>query len=206
MLGEERPPEALSGYTGFLMNWVATRSRLLFANRLQEKWGYAIHEMPDPINEELCILDPWCFVPSWDGDGSPFERFSVLLERFGTDIAKELSPDFRMYQQRYGTDIVRNRIDVDRWVNIAHDHIGELAAEGRHNVAIPNIRALNEQDLCDLIVRVTRPGYDASAGDHEIEASIKLIESEFTLENDGTIEDLWAKVDRAWAEMGCVVS
>jgi DNA-binding MarR family transcriptional regulator len=39
MLGEERPPEALSGYTGFLMNWVATRSRLLFANRLQEKCG-----------------------------------------------------------------------------------------------------------------------------------------------------------------------
>jgi DNA-binding MarR family transcriptional regulator len=39
MLGEERPPEALSGYTGFLMNWVATRSRLLFANRLQESCG-----------------------------------------------------------------------------------------------------------------------------------------------------------------------
>jgi len=39
MLGEERPPEALSGYTGFLMNWVATRSRLLFANRLQERCG-----------------------------------------------------------------------------------------------------------------------------------------------------------------------
>ena len=36
MLGEQRPPEALSGYTGFLMNWVATRSRLLFASRLQE--------------------------------------------------------------------------------------------------------------------------------------------------------------------------
>jgi MarR family transcriptional regulator, lower aerobic nicotinate degradation pathway regulator len=39
MLGERRPPEALSGYTGFLMNWVATRSRLLFANRLQERCG-----------------------------------------------------------------------------------------------------------------------------------------------------------------------
>ena len=39
MLGSERPPEALSGYTGFLMNWVATRSRLHFAERLQEKCG-----------------------------------------------------------------------------------------------------------------------------------------------------------------------
>jgi MarR family transcriptional regulator, lower aerobic nicotinate degradation pathway regulator len=39
MLGERRPPEALSGYMGFLMNWVATRSRLLFANHLQERCG-----------------------------------------------------------------------------------------------------------------------------------------------------------------------
>jgi DNA-binding MarR family transcriptional regulator len=39
MLGSDRPPEALSGYTGFLMNWVATRSRLLFASRLEECCG-----------------------------------------------------------------------------------------------------------------------------------------------------------------------
>jgi DNA-binding MarR family transcriptional regulator len=39
MLGSERPPEALSGYTGFLMNWVATRSRLRFAARLEECCG-----------------------------------------------------------------------------------------------------------------------------------------------------------------------
>src|SRR5919201_2000447 len=39
MLGSERPPEALSGYTGFLMNWVATRSRLHFASALEERCG-----------------------------------------------------------------------------------------------------------------------------------------------------------------------
>jgi DNA-binding MarR family transcriptional regulator len=39
MLGERRPPEALSGYTGFLMNWVATRSRLLFAEELHKRCG-----------------------------------------------------------------------------------------------------------------------------------------------------------------------
>jgi MarR family transcriptional regulator, lower aerobic nicotinate degradation pathway regulator len=39
MLGEERPPEALSGYTGFLMNWVGTRSRERFARALSERTG-----------------------------------------------------------------------------------------------------------------------------------------------------------------------
>jgi DNA-binding MarR family transcriptional regulator len=39
MLGEERPPEALAGYTGFLMNWVGTRSREKFAQALSEQTG-----------------------------------------------------------------------------------------------------------------------------------------------------------------------
>jgi MarR family transcriptional regulator, lower aerobic nicotinate degradation pathway regulator len=39
MLGEERPPAALSDYTGFLMNWVANRSRSQFARALEERCG-----------------------------------------------------------------------------------------------------------------------------------------------------------------------
>ena len=39
MLGEERPPEALAGYTGFLMNWVGARSRARFARALDERTG-----------------------------------------------------------------------------------------------------------------------------------------------------------------------
>jgi DNA-binding MarR family transcriptional regulator len=39
MLGEDRPPEALAGYTGFLMNWVGARSRARFAHALNERTG-----------------------------------------------------------------------------------------------------------------------------------------------------------------------
>jgi DNA-binding MarR family transcriptional regulator len=39
MIGSERPPEALAQYTGFLMNWVAQRSRARFAKALQEQLG-----------------------------------------------------------------------------------------------------------------------------------------------------------------------
>jgi DNA-binding MarR family transcriptional regulator len=39
MLGSERPPAALSEYTGFLMNWVASRSRQHFARALEEACG-----------------------------------------------------------------------------------------------------------------------------------------------------------------------
>lgn len=39
MLGEKRPPEALADYTGFLMNWVGSRSREQFAAALNETTG-----------------------------------------------------------------------------------------------------------------------------------------------------------------------
>ena len=39
MIGSERPPEALAQYTGFLMNWVAQRSRERFAKALEAELG-----------------------------------------------------------------------------------------------------------------------------------------------------------------------
>jgi DNA-binding MarR family transcriptional regulator len=39
MIGSERPPEALAQYTGFLMNWVARRSRERFAAALEAEVG-----------------------------------------------------------------------------------------------------------------------------------------------------------------------
>jgi DNA-binding MarR family transcriptional regulator len=39
MIGSERPPEALAQYTGFLMSWVARRSRERFAEALEAEVG-----------------------------------------------------------------------------------------------------------------------------------------------------------------------
>ena len=39
MIGSERPPEALAQYSGFLMNWVAQRSRTRFAKALEAELG-----------------------------------------------------------------------------------------------------------------------------------------------------------------------
>lgn len=39
MIESERPPAALAEYTGFLMNWMAVRSRKHFARKLEERFG-----------------------------------------------------------------------------------------------------------------------------------------------------------------------
>jgi DNA-binding MarR family transcriptional regulator len=39
MFWSERPPAALADYSGFLMNWVALRSRRHFARKLEDRFG-----------------------------------------------------------------------------------------------------------------------------------------------------------------------
>ncbi|HEX6458512.1 MAG TPA: MarR family winged helix-turn-helix transcriptional regulator [Thermoleophilaceae bacterium] len=79
MLGEQRPPEALSGYTGFLMNWVGARSRARFAQALHERTGLHPREFgvlnvlarnPGMTQQDLGQLagvDPSTMVATLDG-------------------------------------------------------------------------------------------------------------------------------------------
>jgi DNA-binding MarR family transcriptional regulator len=78
MIFSERPPEALSQYTGFLMNWVALRSRRHFAQRLEERFGLHPKEFgalrviaaePGHTQQALCSaagVDPSSMVATLD--------------------------------------------------------------------------------------------------------------------------------------------
>jgi DNA-binding MarR family transcriptional regulator len=44
MIWSERPPAALAEYTGFLMNWVALRSRRYFATALEARFALHLRE------------------------------------------------------------------------------------------------------------------------------------------------------------------
>ena len=79
MIGSERPPEALAQYTGFLMNWVAQRSRTRFAEALEEELGLhprdfgvlAVVEREPGITQqaigEAAGVDPSTMVATLDG-------------------------------------------------------------------------------------------------------------------------------------------
>jgi DNA-binding MarR family transcriptional regulator len=77
MFGEERPPEALSQYTGFLLNWVAAGSRRRFEKVLEDLGlklqGFAlmttVETAPGSTQQELVGLthiDPSTMVQTLD--------------------------------------------------------------------------------------------------------------------------------------------
>lgn len=166
------------------------------ADHLIAKHGYTKVELPAPLTDELCILDPWCQIPDPTGHyDHQYVRFSELIAGYGVEWAKDMSPDVRAYQQRYGTDIIRDRVDEDRWVKLAVHTIEAHHAVGHTRFVIPNIRAHNEQALCDLVIRVNRPGHSLSAGDHRIEQGIDGLVVDAVIDNTGTLDQLHDAVD-----------
>lgn len=166
------------------------------------KWGFTTVELPAPLTEELCIINPWCEITSPQArfDLPRFMRFADLVAKIGIDKAKDASADVRPYQQRYGTDIVRDRIDVDRWCKLAAAKMREIVAadlDKEHRFVLPNIRADNELALCDVLIRVVRPDYDETldGNTHVIESRIDLLPADYVVVNDGTLADLKVKVD-----------
>ncbi|HEY2635895.1 MAG TPA: MarR family transcriptional regulator [Solirubrobacteraceae bacterium] len=78
MIESERPPAALAEHTGFLMNWVAVRSRKHFARKLEERFGLhpkdfgtltVIANNPGETQQALCEaagVDPSSMVATID--------------------------------------------------------------------------------------------------------------------------------------------
>jgi MarR family transcriptional regulator, lower aerobic nicotinate degradation pathway regulator len=78
MLFADRPPEALSDQTGFLMYWLSSRSRAMFADRLEADYGMHPQQygillviqgspgLPQNAIGELASVDPSTLVATLD--------------------------------------------------------------------------------------------------------------------------------------------
>lgn len=66
------------------------------------------------------------------------------------------------------------------------------------NIVITDMRFPNEEDMIKSygghIIRISRPGFDSDG--HRSESSIDLIDYDYLIENNGTIEQLHYEVEK----------
>lgn len=160
--------------------------------------------MSDPLNEALLTLDP--LVPRrW----RRAERYSVLHARVGYVKAKR-NPEVRRLLQTLGTDVVRNMIGRDTWVNIASEKIEALLEEGI-DVVLTAARFINEVDMVrrlgGVLIYIDRPEQDfinMVNGTHEAEQSVSPVFFDKRLSNNGTLQQLTVATltlfDSIWEE------
>lgn len=168
------------------------------AFRAIEPFGYRRVGFADKVRECALALDPLIEVPGGSSGllGLRVMRLSRVVELVGWDDAKKV-PEVRRTLQRVGTEMGREVIDPDLWVNLA------LAEANRHHpapVAFTDVRFENEVAMVraasGVIIGVRRNtgGIEGENAQHSSETGAMWLACDHYIDNDSTIEVLGQRV------------
>jgi hypothetical protein len=152
--------------------------------------GYRRLAFADKLRESLLALNPVVLI-----EGGRGHRLRPVVEAMGWDTAKRRIPEVRELLQRFGTEVGRELLGTDVWVDLAFRDAPPSAT------VITDVRFPNElaavRSRGGVVVEVRRPGHGA-VNDH---ASETRHACDYTLDNDGDIDALREKVEHLlwWA-------
>ena len=147
---------------------------------LKDHYGYTVVKFADKIKQIACLMTntPMDLQTSQRGKAS-------FLEDWGMTV--------REFQQKLGTDAVRNGLHKDAWVLATLSHY-----EDHFNWAVTDTRFINEAErissLGGINIRIERPNNPFPESDHPSEKELDDYTFDYTVVNDGTIDDLFNKV------------
>lgn len=160
--------------------------------------GYVVMGMSDPLHTALLAVDPWVPV-YYSNHGAHTVRYSTLIEQLGYVEAKK-NPEVRRLLQALGTEVGRDMIGANTWVNVARDRITEAVEAGKR-VVITGIRFPNEvqvmRDLGAELVWINRPGHksDEATTNHSSENSVTKEDFDIVVANTGSLQELYQRVE-----------
>lgn len=121
------------------------------------------------------------------------------------DLLTEQPLSYRQMAQTLGTEWGRN-LSPDFWLQIAGAYIAEQRRHGERLFVISDVRFVNEgqwiKDAGGELWHIHRPSA-APVRPHASEAEIALIDVDRVIDNSGSLDDLWTRVDSV---MGGVVA
>ena len=188
------------------------------ADHLVENHGWVKLGMSDALAESLYAMNPMVPAEGWTEKLGWFRNwlfttffsksqigmgfylpYSYLVDEFGYVEAKT-NDEVRRLLQKLGTEVGRRIISESVWTDIVVRRAKE-AAKTAPGVIITGIRFPNELDMITdeldgELWWVVRPslGAGSNAG-HASENSVSETDFDRTIRNDGTLEDLYIKVN-----------
>jgi hypothetical protein len=151
-------------------------------------YGYTRVAFADKLREALYVLNP---VIVFDEYGYEL-RVQDLVDNLGWDDAKRQYEEIRRMLQVIGTEVGREMIDQNVWVDAAFKGLDK-----DKKYVFTDLRFENEHHAIDsrlgMLVKIERPGVGA-VNDHKSEKPLPDKWFDVRLINDGTLEDLHTKV------------
>jgi hypothetical protein len=169
-----------------LSGW-ARSGKDTIADYLVDVEGYTKVSFAQPMKEAMYRLNPRITVNEVVNTA-----LRVGIDVYGWDGLKERSPDIRGLLQRFGTEIGREMFGENFWVDYALNSI-----EDGSKVVFSDVRFPNEADairqLGGKVYRVERQGVEA-ANDHISEHALDKYKFDGIINNNGTIQGLQQNV------------
>lgn len=187
-----------------LVGGYMTAGKDAFADFLVADHGFKKLGMSDTLAEALYRLNPVIPFAHPSGDYGQvdvdFPRYQVFLDEYMNGyVNAKTNPEVRRLLRILGTEVGRQLLGENIWVDAAKKKILELTEAG-HNVVITGIRFPNElaledhfaqwEPVCATSVWVDRPGVEAAAGTHSSEGSVSRQDFQYALDNDGDLAQL----------------
>ena len=176
------------GIHGFARSGKDTVADYILSNDGVVKYSFA-----NPLKDAVSKLFN---IPREDLDGDNREE---ILPQWGLSI--------RQILQRFGTESMRNVFGDDFWIKKAQHTIDwAIEQHGELTVVISDVRFQNEADFCrdnGILIYIERPDADGVVGDigHASESGVNLNTSDYYINNDGSIEELYKEVDAILREI-----
>lgn len=157
------------------------------AKVLINEYGFTKIAFADALRESLLTLNPWIADVPFYGTAPLAE----LIEAVGWDWAKNNVPEVRRLMQVFGTEVGRQILGENVWVDLLAKKYRDIAASSSRYV-ITDCRFPNEvnfvKDTYGDVVWVDRPGIESDG--HASESTAMKDLADYLLNNDSTIQDL----------------
>lgn len=189
----------LNGYSGVGKDTVA--------EYLASKHGYSQYAIADPLREMLEMINPIVDVDRRSGDAI---HLADALADGGWDRAKRGCNEVRRLMEATG-QAARDVLGNDVWMYTLEYRIDRDSirlGSGNSDVVVSDVRYENEFECLGnaadgrgdgvVLVRVERPGI-GPVSDH-VSAGV-MPYPDYTIVNDGSLDDLYAKVDALVEEL-----
>lgn len=151
--------------------------------------GFQKIAFADKLREALYALNP---IISFDNISNQPIRYNEIVNLIGYERAKTLYPEIRNLLQKLSTQVGRDILDEDIWINLLTSKLTK-----NNNWVITDCRFPNEAEAIKNhgghIWKVIRPDVNA-VNSHISEHALKQFSFDQVIVNDGTIEDLADKV------------
>jgi hypothetical protein len=163
------------------------------AKVLIEEYGFFKIAFADALREGLLVLNPAVWADPDDVGNLVYLK--DIIDQFGWDYAKNTYSEVRRLMQVFGTEVGRQLVGENVWVDILQKRFPDIGDPNTRYV-ITDCRFVNEAKFVDrnggTIIWVTRPGVESDG--HASESEEVKPWRNYLLVNDSTVGELRNKV------------